>query len=479
MKFLRKIILIVFFYAGLLVLLFGPRAKFNPPAGRTVVTYWEKWTGNEGAQMQQIVDDFNNSVGREKGIYVRYLPISAVNQKTLVSTAAGVPPDIAGLWDNNIVQFAASDALEPLDDLAKAAGLKRDYYKAVYYDECVYNGHLWSLPSTPMAAALLWNKRIFHEKAAELRAAGLDPDRAPRTLDELDRYCRAIDTFKKFPDGSNRLVLAGHIPMEPGWYMVQMAYWFGGDIVDRRADTITFLDPRTVEAYNWIRGFAERLGTDMVADFRSGFGSFNSAQNAFITGEVAMVVQGPWMANYIEDLKPSMNRVKWSKDEERALSREKRKDNYEWGFAPFPGAHGLHDISYCAFDCLCIPRGARHKKEAFEFIAYVQRQDVMEKLCMLHCKNSPLAQVSENYLNNHPNPYIEIFDHLAASPGAHGNPQLPVYPEILQELNNAIERIYLLQAPTDDALRQAQARAQAKWDQFRALQAKRAEIASK
>src|SRR5437764_1084229 len=160
MKLLRKIILILFFYAGLLVLLFGPRAQFIPPAGRTVVTYWEKWTGNEAAQMQQIVDDFNNSVGREKGIFVRYLSISDVNKKTLIAAAAGVPPDIAGLWDNNTVQFATSDALEPLEDLAAAAGLRREHYKSVYYDACQYNGHLWCLPSTPMAAALLWNKRI-------------------------------------------------------------------------------------------------------------------------------------------------------------------------------------------------------------------------------------------------------------------------------------------------------------------------------
>jgi len=324
-----------------------------------------------------------------------------------------------------------------------------------------------------MATALLWNKRIFHEKAEELRAAGLDPERAPRTLEEFDKYCRAIDTFKTFPDGSRRLVLAGHIPMEPGWYMNDMPYYFGGDTVDISNHRLTFLTPQCLEAFNWIRSFSQRLGTDMVSDFRSGFGSFNSTQNAFITHEVAMVLQGPWMANYIEDLQPSMNRVKWSKEEERKLPRERRKENYEWGFAPFPAAHGLQNVSYDALDVLCIPRGARHKKEAFEFIAYVSRQDVMEKLCMLHCKNSPLAKVSSNYLENHPNPYIEVFDMLAAAPNAHGTAQIPVHPQVDQELTVAVERIYLQQTSTEDALKQAQDRAQAKWDQFSAIQAER------
>jgi ABC-type glycerol-3-phosphate transport system substrate-binding protein len=102
--------------AGLLVAAFlawGPRGQTAQPKNRIVVQYWEKWTGNEAEQMKQIVRDFNESVGREKNIYVEYLSMSNVNQKTLVATAAGVPPDIAGLWNAQVVQFAAKNALEP------------------------------------------------------------------------------------------------------------------------------------------------------------------------------------------------------------------------------------------------------------------------------------------------------------------------------------------------------------------------------
>jgi ribonuclease D len=40
--------------------------------------------------------------------------------------------------------------------------------------------------------ALHYNTAIFQENAVKLRAAGLDPDRAPRTLDEL-RSLRGVD----------------------------------------------------------------------------------------------------------------------------------------------------------------------------------------------------------------------------------------------------------------------------------------------
>src|SRR5262249_18681732 len=38
--------------------------------GRVVITYWEKWAGDDAAAMQRIVDDFNSTDGKRKGIYV-------------------------------------------------------------------------------------------------------------------------------------------------------------------------------------------------------------------------------------------------------------------------------------------------------------------------------------------------------------------------------------------------------------------------
>ena len=41
-------------------------------------------------------------------------------------------------------------------------------------------GSCTRFPSTVWCIAMLWNKAIFQEKAAELRAAGLDPDQAAK-----------------------------------------------------------------------------------------------------------------------------------------------------------------------------------------------------------------------------------------------------------------------------------------------------------
>ena len=62
--------------------------------------------------------------------------MTAINQKTLIATAAGAPPDIAGLWDSNIVPYAAEDALEPLDEWAARYGIVEGTYKKVYWEAC-------------------------------------------------------------------------------------------------------------------------------------------------------------------------------------------------------------------------------------------------------------------------------------------------------------------------------------------------------
>jgi multiple sugar transport system substrate-binding protein len=144
------------------ILAFGPSYEEQDPRakGRIVVDYWEKWTADEEAGMKAIVDDFNNSQDR---IFVRYVSTSNVNQKTLVATAAGVPPDIAGLWDTNLAQFAEQDALMPLDDFARDAGIGPSTYKPVFWKACHFKGHLYALISTPMSCALHYNTDEFRE----------------------------------------------------------------------------------------------------------------------------------------------------------------------------------------------------------------------------------------------------------------------------------------------------------------------------
>jgi ABC-type glycerol-3-phosphate transport system substrate-binding protein len=164
-----------------------------------------------------------------------------------------------------------------------------------------------------------------------------------------------------------------------------------------------------------------------------------------------------------------MNRWKMSKEEEKKLPFQERKQNYTWGAAPFPSSEpGLENSAYAGVDILVIPSTSKHKKEAFEFIAFVNRQDNMEKLVSMHCKVSPLAKLSEHYLENHDNPYADVFEMLAASPNCKGIPPVPIWPQIRDELRKVAGEMVLNSnnRPAYEALAEAQVKLQAQLDQF-------------
>jgi ABC-type sugar transport system permease subunit/ABC-type glycerol-3-phosphate transport system substrate-binding protein len=427
------------FLAACLAVLSPTRAD----AGERVrVVYWEKWTGFEKDAMQAVVDDFNRA---QDGVFVEYVSVSDIRAKTLIATAGGDPPDLAGLQDEWLDDFADKNALVPLDDFVPGTSIVAERYLPVYWDMVHYRGHLWALPTAPVIGALHWNKDLFRE-------AGLDPEKPPRTIAELDDYAKRLT--RRNP-ATGRLEVMGFLPSEPGHWPQIWGYFFGGTLWDGQG-RLTFDGPDNVRAYEWVQRYAREYGPAELQTLRSSFGAVASAQNPFLSGKVAMALQGIWMANFIATYNPKMH----------------------WGAAPFPAeGEQSEPIALANADVLVIPRGARHPREAFAFVAYIAQQGPLEKLCIGQSKNSPLADVSPEFYAQHKNPYIRMFQALAKSPNTVHFPNLSVWQQYRFEAYNAFERIWLLQATPAEALGEATSRAQRAWDRERERRARADESA--
>jgi len=395
-------------------------------AGRVRVTYWEKWTGMEKAAMEAVVQDFNRSQSR---IWVEYQAVSVYQQKTLIATAGGDPPDVAGLLAADIADFADKNALIPLDDFMRGTELRRERYLPTFWDMGVHRGHTWAVVSVPIVVALHWNKDLFEK-------AGLDPERPPRTIAELDAFGQKLDRFQ---DG--KLVALGFYPADTNWWPYGWSFWFGGRLWDGGAN-ITIDAPENVRAFSWFQSYARRYEVAELQNF-SNEANFDSAQNSFLSGRLAMVLQGVWMGNFIQKYRPDMR----------------------WGAAPFPSEKaGAAPVTIADADMLVIPNGARHPREAFEFIEYLSRQGPMEKACLGQKKTSPLREVSAAFFREHKNPYIRMFQDLASSPGAMAQPRISVWNEYTLEIRNASQRLWLGEATPEQALADVEAVIQKSWD---------------
>jgi len=393
--------------------------------GRVVVTYWEKWSDFEFEAMRKVVEKYNNSQDK---IFVKVLSVPNIAGKTLLATSGGIPPDLAGLYGPNVAQYAFNNAVMPLDEFANEAGMDRDDYIHQYYDICTYRGKLWALPTTPASTALHYNRDM-------LQAAGWDPNNPPKTIEELTELDKRI--FKK--DGS-RITKMGFLPTEPGWWPWAWGPIFGGKLWNG-VDKITMDDPKIVEGYTWMGSFAKQYGSGTVSSFQEGFGSFNSPQNPFMDNKLATVLQGVWMANFIEKQNPKLN----------------------WGASAFPypaNRPEMANSSLLDLDILVIPTGAKHPKEAFEFLKYLQTQEAMEMLCLGQKKHSPLANVSEGFLQNHPNPNIRLFQELAESKNTLATPKTPIWAQWGDEIRTATQSINNGSKTPEQALNDVQTKMQ-------------------
>ncbi|MCZ7645031.1 MAG: extracellular solute-binding protein [Planctomycetota bacterium] len=446
----------------------GAPKSFPAPDEAVHLIYWEKWNNFEGEAMQACVNAFNahseeawlwghperiegaadrsaapprpghvnarrwakyaDATYRQgflspdgRRIHVHMLSVSQVNKKTRLAVSGGNPPDVAGLWSRDVPVFAQYNAALPLDDWIARDGPDPAEYHKCYWDMCVYEGRTWALLTTPATIALHWNKELF-------AAAGLDPERPPRTLEELDEFNAKLTKR----DAQGRIMQMGFLPTEPGWWNYAWGNWFGGRHVSDDGRTILCDTQPWLDAYAWLNRMADFYGRSEVKAFQGAMGNFDSPENGFISGKVAMVIQGVWMANFIRNYNPSMS----------------------WGAAPFPAPAAApgNPVTIAQADVLIVPRDCPHPEEAWRFVRFVNSRDEpndpdaeidgMEILCLGQGKHSPFKTATRAFLQDHPHERLQVFVDLAASRHAIIEPLMPMWEEYRRACISSFEELW-------------------------------------
>ncbi len=434
LKFVALVIGI--FASGLLT------GRSSPPDGKIHISYWEKWSGAEENAMQQVVDQFNHS---QDQIVVDFLSVGDIGRKTIMATAGGDPPDIAGVSTSAICSFANRNALTPLDDFIREDGTTTvqflSRYAKAYSEMGNYQGRLWAVPSTPTTVALYWNKELF-------RAAGLDPEKPPRTLAELDSMSAKLTRHDR--DGD--LTQVGFLPQASSGWIWAFPAWFGGGLFDGKNVTIG-TNPANLTAFRWISDSTKHYGLQAVRHLTSTFGTLSTPQDPFMNNQVAMIFDGVWRSHFIKQFAPGLN----------------------YGVAGWPEAlPGINDFTVADADMLIIPRGAKHPREAWAFLRYLSSPNLsaqrmedlrgVELLCFLQEKGSPLAAWSPYFEANNPDHDLAVFRRLAESPHAIQPPKIGVWEEYQREITTAFDEVRLELESPEEALNHCQNRMEHSWN---------------
>lgn len=241
------------------------------------LVFWHAMGGVNGEATQELVDAFNES---QDDIVVK-AEYQGTYDDTITKLKAAMQadnmPDICQMYDVGTKFMMDSDHIIPVEDMFDVTGFKKDTVMDVITSYYSKDGKQYAMPfnvSTPM---LYYNKDVF-------KAAGLDPEKAPKTYDEVLEYAKQIVESGAAPVGYSQAIY--------GWFFEQqiagLASCYGNN-ENGRASEVTAVDFDSngagLKVFNmWKKlydsGYFENYGTT-TAD----------TQTAFYSGQVGMMIE--------------------------------------------------------------------------------------------------------------------------------------------------------------------------------------------
>lgn len=366
--------------------------------------FWHAWGGFEGKFLDDLVAEFNTTHP-----HIRVEPsYFNIGDKLLASIAGGKPPDIATVWDFMLVPMGESGCFLPLEERLSSAGVRPDSFLPNVYEYGMYSRHNWGIPASLNATAIYYNRTLVRE-------AGLNPDKPPRTIAELDEWSRRLTKR----DANGNLERLGFAPSR----IVNWMWCHGGEVFDSHARTFTLDDARNIEALTWMKSYYDEIGMDNWRRFTAGFGNYDSPQNPFFVGKVAMREDGQWFIQFLKEFAPDV----------------------DYGIFPFPPASDqLPQVSRVEGSFWVIPAGTKHPDEAWEFLRWLTAPEQSSRFCA-RLRNIPPLRASleqPSFAAIRADTQFEFFVRLVLDGRTKPMPALPVAQQFNEQLNQGAESVF-------------------------------------
>lgn len=256
-----------------------PTGNSPDKSDRTKLVLWCYYEGTD--RFQKIVSICNSFNASQEGIEVtpEYIPFADINKQLLIGYSSGRAPDLA-IIDNPVhAAFAAQGMLLDITDKIKP-WINRDQYFKAPWESCLYNGRLYGLPLGNNCLALFYNKDL-------LQAAGLEP---PRTWSEFEKTAKKLTNKERYGIGISA-------PLDE-----QGTFQFLPWLLSTGAAVNTLNSPEGIKAFDFLTGLIEEgVMSKEVMNWTP-----SDELNQFISGRIAMMVNGPWQIPELETKAPNL-----------------------------------------------------------------------------------------------------------------------------------------------------------------------------
>lgn len=381
--------------------------------GRTEVVFWHSFVSSTIPALNDLIARFEEE-HPDIRLNAQYVPTGeALVQKLVTAVRSNTAPDISWVRADYFEALVGADAIYSMDEFIQGPdGLSQEDLDDIYpalMEYASFRGTLYSIPMEATNLALLYNRDLF-------RDAGLDPDRPPRTWDELRDYSRRLIVEGR---GGRNQRIGFVVPISPatgpqgGWMVFQFMPFLwqsGGYMIDLEQTRVLLDEDPAVRALSFWRE---------LYDLQNQRSFTTEYQSAFASQQAAMIIDGPWsLPNY-----PRMLR------------------GMDWGIAPLP-VGPEKEATVVGGEYLAIFKQSAHPDKAWAFVRWMTRPDVQAFWAMRSGYLPTRASVLDvpefqAYLEEHPAFRVYV-EQMAV---AQAQRPMDYYPlEIQRELANAIER---------------------------------------
>jgi len=267
-------------------------------AEKVTIQIWQGFNAEETAVFKELMKDFEeewkDKTGQSVEVRDQYVSFGDMFTKLRTAALAKRTPDVAFVDAIKVTDLAFGRALYPIDEMKEfkerygTIEKARTEFVPASFNAGVVNRkgetHLYGMPVQTTTVALFWNREIFRNKAQQLRAAGLDPNRAPQDWDEMTAYGQVLTDATA---GIYGYGMSGSL-----WFNFPIFNMYGVGFVEYKADGTAVPDLETPNG----RAALERLRTLTTSGIEGGAWkrSALSPEAGFLNKKYAMVLTGPW-----------------------------------------------------------------------------------------------------------------------------------------------------------------------------------------
>lgn len=303
---------------------------------RIAVHFWHRWGGEWAKVVDNICQRYNESQTKYEVIPLGVSGGSDI--KFRLGVLGGDAPDVMSMWNGAIPDMADNGLLADLETLMSPADKEYFFNQSypVVRDSGIVKGKVVGVTIGSDLFALYVN-------VDQIRAAGLDPDKMPTTLEGMCDWGEKLTKRDKSGNITRLGFLLGQFDY--------LAYSFGDGFWDEASQSVNLNTPDNRRALSAIAAYRKRLGADQVQRFQAGLNSGSDTGGwPFITGELTITLDGQWR---VEEIR------KYAK-----------KMNYRVIPLPPPAVDGRKDGSNLAGNFMIIPTTAKQKEGAWDFIRF-------------------------------------------------------------------------------------------------------------